>query len=387
MSLLSREDFMTLMGTRPGWHVSLYSPIHRAGVETLQNPVRCRNLLRQAEGRLLASGQRPQHIAALLEPAHDLLADYDFWQHQEDGLALFLAPDVFEAYRLPLAFDELVVVNQRFHLKPLLPLLSEDGQFYILALSQNHIRLLRCTRYSATELELPDVPTSREEALKYNDPERQQQFHTETQPFGPPNSGERGAIFYGTGTASVDNKGLITEYFRLVDRGLHEVLRNEQAPLVLAGVEYLLPLYKQVATYAHVLDAGVLGNPDGLRAQELHAQAWSVVEPLFRQHREDAAARYRRYAGTGRAASDLKEVLQASYNGRVETLFVAIGIQQWGTFDPDTQEVKIAREATPEHEDLLDYAALHTFLNSGTVYAVSPDNVPDDAPLAAIMRY
>jgi hypothetical protein len=32
------------------------------------------------------------------------------------------------------------VVHRWFHLKPLFPLLSEDGQFYVLALSQNHVR-------------------------------------------------------------------------------------------------------------------------------------------------------------------------------------------------------------------------------------------------------
>lgn len=194
MTLFTKEHLATLLVQRPGWHVSLYIPTYRAGVETLQNPVRCKNLLRQAEKRLCAGGMRPLQVHALLEPAHKLLADYEFWQHQSDGLALFVAPDMCEAYRLPLAFAELVVVNQRFHLTPLFPLLSEDGQFYVLALSQNQVRMLQCTRYSVTDITPPDLPTSLAEALRYNDPERQRQFHTETAPCGPPSSGERGAL-------------------------------------------------------------------------------------------------------------------------------------------------------------------------------------------------
>lgn len=387
MTLLSQQHVLTLMEKRPGYHVSMYMPMHRAGVETLQNSVRCRNLLRQAEEHLLQSGMPPSQANALLEPVTQRLGDYTFWQHQSDGLAVFLAPGVCEMHCLPVPFDELVVVNQRFHLKPLLPWLSEDGRFYVLTLSQNDIRLLQCTRYSVAEVELPDVPKSRDEALKYNDPERQQQFHTETQPFGHPTSGERGAIFYGTGDDSHDPKGLIVEFFRIVDRGLHEVLRNEQAPLVLAGVEYLWPRYKEVATYAHVVEAGIPGNVDGLRAEALQAKAWPLVEPLFRQARQDAEARYRRYIGTGRATYDLQEVVRAAHHGRVETLFVATGMQCWGTFIPETQDVTLAQEGTQEHEDLLDYAAFQTLLNSGTVYAVSPDEVPDHAPLAAILRY
>jgi len=366
----------------------MFLPMHRGGVESLQNAVRCKNLLRQAEEHLLAAGLRPPQIQAFLAPVQQRLTDYDFWQHQSNGLALFIGPEVFRLYRLPLPFAELVVVNQRFHLKPLLPLLSGDGRFYVLALSQNQLRLLECTRYSVTEVDLPNVPKSRDEALKYDvETERQLQFHTRTQSFAAPGSGERGAIFHGHGVGIDDAKDRIVEYFRLVDRGLSEIIEPKPAPLVLAGVEYLLPLYREVTAYAHVVETGITGNPEGLRAEELQERGWSVVEPLFQKDLEDAAARYRRYAGTGLASSDLKEVVLAAYHGRVATLFVACDVQQWGTFAPETQDIMIAQEAAPEHEDLLDCAALHTFLNSGTVYAVPPEQIPDAAPLAAVLRY
>ena len=68
-------------------------------------------------------------------------------------------------------------------------------------------------------------------------------------------------------------------------------------------------------------------------------------------------------------------------------LFVAIGVQRWGSFDPDTDAVHWHDKAEPGDEDLLDFAAIQTFLNGGTVYAVEPENVPDDRHLAAIFRY
>lgn len=387
MTPLSQKDLKLLTERQPGWHVSMFLPMHRAGVDTLQNPVRCKNLLRQAEEHLLAGGLRPPEVQKLLAPVQQLVADHDFWQHQNAGLALFVAPAVFRLHSLPLPFEELVVVNQRFHIKPLLPLLRGDGQFYVLALSQNQVRLLACTRYSVTEVDLPNVPKNRDEALKDDVAERQLQYHTRTQSFAGPEGGERAAMFHGHGVGSDDAKERIVEYFRQIDHGLSEVLEHKKAPLVLAGVEYLLPLYREVATYAQVVEAGITGNPEGLRAEELQERAWSIVEPLFRQDLEDAAANYRRYAGTGLAVHDLKEVVLAAYHGRVEVLFVACNVQQWGTFDPETQDIHVASEAAPEHEDLLDCAALHTFLNSGTVYAVPADQIPDETPLAAVLRY
>jgi hypothetical protein len=68
-------------------------------------------------------------------------------------------------------------------------------------------------------------------------------------------------------------------------------------------------------------------------------------------------------------------------------LFVAVGIQQWGTFDPQTRNVHIHHEATPHDEDLLDVAAVQTFINSGTVYAITPDNMPGEHHVAAVFRY
>jgi hypothetical protein len=36
---------------------------------------------------------------------------------------------------------------------------------------------------------------------------------------------------------------------------------------------------------------------------------------------------------------------------------------------------------------LLDLAAAHTLLNGGIVYAVEPEAVPDESPIAGILRY
>ena len=113
-------------------------------------------------------------------PLLRLTDDLGFWQYRGDGLALFYSRDKLRHFRLPMRFEELAVVANRFHLKPLIPLFTEDAGFYILALSQNEIRLIQGNRYSAWEVELKDVPASLTEALRYDEPERQFQFHSKT---------------------------------------------------------------------------------------------------------------------------------------------------------------------------------------------------------------
>lgn len=390
MDILSREDLKRLSDKRDGWHVSIYMPTHRAGPETQQDPIRLKNLLEEAKERLMASdrdrpGLRAPEARARLEPASKLIQDGLFWQRQSDGLAIFVSSEMAHYYRLPLDFEELVIVADRFHVKPLLPLLSGDGRFYVLALSQDATRLLQGTRYMVGELDLEEAPTSLSNALRFDDPERRLQYHTASGPSG--GKGGRPAMFYGQGAPSQDQKGDILRYFQKLDTGVQELLAGERAPLVLAGVDYLLPLYREANTYPHLIEDGVEGNPDNLSAKELHQRAWAIIRPRFLEEREEAAKRFRQLADTEGASDDLAEIVPAAYHGRVQTLFVALDVQQWGAFDPATNEVRLHQAADPGDQDLLDLAAVHTLLNGGSVYAVEAERVPAGGSLAALFRY
>ncbi|MFO7495846.1 MAG: hypothetical protein R6X05_09485 [Desulfobacterales bacterium] len=364
------------------WCVSLFMPTHRAGRETEQGPIRFRNLLREAEERLLAQGPRAAEVREILKKPNQLLQDKGFWQRQSDGLAVFFSTDGFHVFRLPLAFEELVVISKRFHVKPLLPVLTSDGLFYILALSQNQVRLLEGTRHTVDEVTLEGLLQSLAEAFPEAPADKQLQFHTGT----PTGAGKRAAMFYGHEISSV-NKDRLLRWFRMIDKNLHSLLSDSRSPLVLAGVDYLFPLYREVNTYPHLMDEGIPGNPEGLRPEELHGPAWALVEPLFRQSREAAAAHFRQLAGTGQTTTDVREALTAAHHGRVDVLFLPVGVQVWGHFNPETERVDVRESPEPGDENLLDLAAIQSLIKGGTVYAVAPREVPEQAPLAAIFRY
>ena len=383
MNLLSREELKMLIEKPEGWSVSIYMPTHRVSPETKQDPIRFKNLLREAEERLKQAGLRSPEAKKLLKPAKALIRNGLFWQYQSDGLATFISSQEFFPYRLPLKFDELLVVTDRFHIKPLLPLSSNDGRFFVLALSQNDVRFFHCTRYSAYEVELEGVPRGLSEALKYDAPEKQLQFHTRT----PSATGERAAMFHGQGMGADNAKNNILRYFQQVDNGLRSILREERAPLIFAGVDYLLPIYREANSYSHLMEPGIAGNPEGLKAEEVHEQAWKIVEPYFLKPQEKAMTQYKQLAGSGRASNNPKAIVEGAYDGRIEILIVAVGIQQWGFFDLKTRMVHLHPEAEPGDEDLLDFAAVLTFLNGGKVYAVKPEEMPDEAPVAAVFRY
>ena len=380
MNVLTRNNLKLLMAVHKGPCVSVFMPMHRSGPETQQDPIRLKNLIREAEERLIARGLRTPEAKELLEPAERLLRDGLFRQHQSDGLAMFLSLGVFHYYLLPFVFEELVIVTDRFHIKPLLPLLSGDGRYFVLALSQNKIRLLQSTHYSVSELDVADVPENLAETLRDDDSWKDLQMHSAL-------SGGQGTFSSVTHGSEVDSKENIKRYFRRIDKGLHEFLRNERAPLVLAGVDYLHPIYKEVNSYPHLMDEGIAGNPERLSAGELHERTWTIVKPYFQKAQQEAVNRYKEFASSGRASNRVRKIILAASHGRIELLFAIPDLQQWGTFDPGTDEIHLHKKEKTGDEDLLEFAAIQTLLNGGTVYMVGAEKMPDTDPLAAVFRY
>jgi hypothetical protein len=378
---IPQQDLKRLVESHPSPCLSLYLPTERVGPEGKKNSLRFKSLKRRAEKEILGRGLRKRETAELLAPLEELLEDTRFWQNQSEGLVVFRSSDLFRFFRLPLRFKETLVVADRFHLKPLFPLFGEEGRFYILALGQKKVRLLRADRQNLEEVPLKGVPPSLDEALKYDAPERQLQFHTRT----PPAMGRRSAMFHGHGGGVDESKEDLRRFCQMVERGVKKILRGEKAPLVIAGVESLLALYREVNSYRNLLEPSVPGNPKQSTDSRMHRQASKIVQPFFRKAREEAAARYRQQMGTGLASKDIREVIPAAVHGQVEALFVPVGVQLWGTFDPRSNSLRLKKE-NHGSGDLLDFAAVHTFLNGGTVYAVEPPDLPDE-PLAAVFRY
>jgi len=387
MRLLRKPDLQRLIQERGDPAVTITMPTHRAGDQIQQDPIRLKNLLDEAEERLHTWGMRTAEARSLLEPIRDLTVLEGFWEQSSDGMALFRTADAFHLYRLPLSIAAEVKVSDRYHLKHLMPLLSGDGRFYILALSQNEVRLLHGTRDRVDTVELEDVPLSLAEALEYEDPERRLQWHTST---ARPTGSLRPAVFHGHGvTGDESHKDRILRYFQQVADGLQSILADAEAPVVLAAVEYLMPIYHEASGYPHLLEQGVAGNPEDLSAQELHDRAWAIVGPRFRRQRQEDEERFRQLQGQGSdlASTDLVEVVRAAHAQRVDIVFVAVGLHCWGRFDPSTLAVERHDEEQVGDDDLLDLAAVQAHLYGGTVYAVDAPEVPGGGKVAAIMRY
>jgi hypothetical protein len=306
----------------------------------------------------------------VLAPARRLLNEPRRSQSPGDGLALFCEQGGVRQFRVPLRLPELVAVGDRFLVRPLLPLLGAAGDFYVLALNQDEIRLLRGSRHSLQEMALDGLPL----AVWLTMPRRRAQVHAFVADRGVP--GGR-TVFHGV---QDDHTPLILQHFRRVDRALRDVLPVDDVPVILAGVRSTQAIYRQVNTHPGLIHNGIDGNPRDLSPDQLHRVAWPLAEPVLRAGETTAAAIYRELHGTGRTCTDATAVGTAAEQGRIETLFVRA--------DAPTGTPRIIRlHDNTSAVDHRDSAAVATLRHGGVVYATPRDRMPDTAPMAAVLRY
>jgi hypothetical protein len=370
ISVPSISDIIQLMNSADGACISIFIPTHRSGKEVIQGAIHLKNLLKDVGQSLSERGMSHDEIEAYTQSLSTFITDEQFWNHQADGLALFACRGFHKVFQLPISVQAAQMVSSSFLITPLLPLLSSKDQFYILAVSENEVRLFDATRFSFQELTIDGLPASMSEAIGTGETGQDRNW----------SSGDSGArtgapigISFGEGDegSMEQHKADLKRYFDRVDTALAATLKQHPAPIVLAGVAYLLPLYRQANNSGNLLEGEVHGSQDRATPEAIHESAWAVAEPYFEQSTLKAIDAFHELLGTGIASADQGEVTEASEAGRVATLFVAVD--------------RIGN--TPEEDEIVNYAATQTLTKKGLVYALASDMMPSDQPMAASYRY
>ena len=168
-----------------------------------------------------------------------------------------------------------------------------------------------------------------------------------------------------------------------MDKGVTAHLRQDTGPLLLAGVERDVAIYRRVNSYRRTLEKAVNGSPDGMTDRALHERAMEVITSVLSESLVKAMAEVRAHAGTPRSSTDPRIIVQAAFQGRVSNLLIAANAAYWGSWNEGTQ---IVDNAFPR-EELLNAAALQTFGHDGRAFVLDDSDMPVKAPVIALFRY
>jgi len=370
MEIISKDKFKELAKVNKINCISIFIPTHRTGEEVNQmiDQKTLKNRLKELDKDPALKQLTDNEKEKLFKPVNGLIEDYEFWQHQSDGLAIFLNQDEFHYYT--------------YYLKPIIPYINDTVKFYLLALSLKGARLFECFAHQIDEIEMDDLlPSSFEDSVGHDYEEKNLQYHT-----GQARNDK--AMYHGHGKGKEDDKPEILKFFRDINNGLMEFLHDKDAPLVLATVDYLVPLYKEVNEYKYLADEFIPGNPEHEDATLLHEKARDILAEHFDGKRKEKIAAFEQALADVKASFKEEEIVPAAINQRVDTLFVRNREDLWGIFDKAQNKALIRDKKSEQNVCLLNLATVHTVLNGGDVFLLDADDMPEPASkLNAIFRY
>jgi hypothetical protein len=392
MDIISKDSLLQLIESREGKTISIYMPAFLAEPGARQNPIRLKNLLNDAKGLLRGSGMETNAIQHFTKPLADLLDDEGFWRDKDEGLALFLDENKLQVYNLPKQFEEFVDFGDMFYIAPLIPIYEGDGQFFLLSLDKQRPKIYKGSKYrleQVDEVELPDsLQTLFDEFYEFHE---HVQFHSKTRSPSPDVSqatGDRQGVFFGHGGDDFDENAEIRNYYHQFDGALQNYLGDKDAPMVLAGVGFLHPIYKEANSYPNLVEDGITKDVGQMPIEELQQESWKIVQNQYQSNVKQALNVYYTMQDSGeKTTQNIEMIVSSAYFKRVNTLFIAENVHVWGKFDPDDNKVNLEKTQSPENQELLNLAAVHTLLNGGNVLMLKKEEIPGNADAAAILRY
>jgi hypothetical protein len=347
--------------------VSIYLPTdpvsdNRAAALTL-----C-GLAEEAVRQLQAADLEAQRVTAVETMLADLADDTDFWRFQARSLGVLVDPDRIATFRLPNRLTRMVAVSDRMHLKPILRSITFPQQAFVLALALGSVRLLEILPDAdAFAVDVPDLPTdvasaAGKSSIKDRSPARRLQ-------------------------GSEGQKVRMRQYARKIEQALRGVLPPGGVPLVLAGTEPLLSIYRSLCTYPDLAESHIPGNPEGHSESVLASAAREAIDQFNADRVRELQRLFDKRTSQGRTATDVAEVARLATQGAVDTVFVDIDTSLPGTVDDRTGAVVFAKGHSATTYGVVDEIARRVWLAGGHIAAVRRDQIPAQGDVAAILRY
>lgn len=388
MRQVSRDSVADLLATTAKPCVSIYQPTHRHHPENQQDPIRFRNLIRNVKKQLQDSNNK-EAIAAVIENLERLSHDDQFWNHRTDGLAVLASPGDFQVFDLQQSVDELVIVADSFHAKPLIRSLYATDRFQVLCITLGEAALYEGNRNSIDRVELVDVPTTIEEALGEELTEPHQTVASYGDGSGGPNSRHGApAMFHGHGDSKDEMPIDRTRFFRAVDRAIWEHhSRPSGLPLLLATLPQHQTHFRALSCNTALIEAGIEIDPMAISSDKLRELAWQALEPIYEQQLSQRIDQYHAAKAHGRGSDDLPTILSAALAGRVSNLYVSSEHHIPGKIDPIHGTMVAGELSNPEVDDVLDDLAEIVISMDGEVLVLQGDEMPSETGVAATYRF
>jgi hypothetical protein len=363
----THADIDALMKARGPWCVSLYLPTSPESLGEAER-IDLGNLSREALDRMRDAGADADTCAAVEDQLAELAGDDVYWRYQARTLAIFATPTSFTTFRLPNRLNRLAVVADRFFVKPLLRAVTFPQTAFVLALSQNSVRVLEILPEGAAKpVEVPDLPADLDSAV------------------GKDVVTDRAAVFRLQGGEG--RKVQMRQFARQVDRALRRVLPERGVPLILAATEPLDSIFRSICRYPDLTPVTIPLSPEPLGDDVLLSDARQALDVYYADQLRELHELFERRTKQGRTVVDIADAARYATFGAIDLIFFDIDGIVPGQVDEETGAVTFGEPEEGPAYGVVDEIVSRVWLTGGRVLAVRRDDVPGGGDVAAILRY
>lgn len=385
MQKINQEATRRLFAIPETPKVTIYIPLEASASppHITENQIRMKNLINAAVSKLDDMGD----ISSLSSELKDMLEahtdDIEFWKDRGRGLLICAASGVLEMFDLPIDTEEYMAVDETFHLAPVLALLGDDKQFYVLCLAQQNPKLFKGDMYGLSTMDV-NLPISLRAALGIDEPNQK----SENQGSATGLSTNTG-WFNGRGGARDPQDNDRLRFFHVIDKILHDKL-DRDTPLILAGIDSETVEFRNLSKYPKLTQGSISGNQNDAHLEDIFAKAQEIiVEEMVKPEHTAAREEYERLAGANpdRVAGDKKSIAEAAEQGRIDKLLARLFSKTTDTVQDKVQSVLRITFPEPEFSKNLNSMASKVWTQSGKVLSLLPDEMPGGALMVARLRY
>ncbi|REC79667.1 hypothetical protein DRF60_04460 [Chryseobacterium elymi] len=334
---------------------------HRTHPENQQDEIVLKNLLKEAENRVIDEfGKRL--ASEVLEKIGEISEKINH-HHNLESLHIFLSNDTEEIVKSTWKTRENTVeIDEKFAVRPLIKALGRSEEYLILLLSQNGTKLFEALNDSITK----EI--------------REEGFPFPKNPFYIANADLR------SDGKQVDNQ--IKEYFNRVDKSVVEIHKKTGLNVIVITTEDNYSKLLEVADLPNIYIGH--DNKDYSEAEEHHIveQAYEIIKAQQKKVRASAIEEIKEAVPLGKVLTDLQEIYQAAIDGRAELFVVHQDFEQAvKMIDDRTFEYVEDSKEPGVLDDIISTIAWEVFSKNGTVHFTTQEELFDLGSVVLKTRY
>lgn len=361
---MNRADLQRLQSIHGYPAVSIFAPTHRASPANRQDPIRVKNLVKQAAERLQKEFTK-REAGPLLQRLERLAAGIDY-RATLDGLAIFVSRTFAQAFLLPFAVKERVVVDATFATRDLVFALNRSPRYRLLLLSEKTTRLFSGVGETLSEYALPPFP------ITDSEPKRSEA---------------------GRGNFTIEKTAYHDErhrhFFHQVDVALTGVLAKEALPVIVVGGQRPLAFFQEVSHLKNHVVGSLTGAYEKTAPHALGKLVWPLVEQYLEGRRDEAKKELDAAIHAKKYVSGIQEAWTSAHEGRGNLLLVEQGFYYPAKLDGSGRELVPASDATAPGvmDDAVDEVIEAVLAKGGRVVFLRDGALAEHGRMALTLRY